>query len=84
MAQSFGIYNPNMYLQFALFIPQYLPRCSQRKTPTEAAKLFVDTTPKHKTAFLSLKFTVFFFGISRKAFEKALKTAHFVSFRAKP
>ena len=68
------------------FIPQYLPRCSQRKTPTEAAKLFVDTTLKHKTAFLILKFTVFFFGISRKAFEKAgkaLKTAPFVSFRAK-
>jgi hypothetical protein len=42
---------------------------------------------KHKTAFLSLKFTVFFFGISRKALEKAgkaLKTAPFVSFRAKP
>ena len=34
-----------------------------------------------------LKFTVFFFGISRKAFEKAgkaLKTALFMSFRAKP
>ena len=33
-----------------------------------------------------LKFTVFFFDISRKAFEKAgkaLKTALFVSFRAK-
>lgn len=51
------------------------------------ARLFVDTTPKHKTAFSMLKFTVFFFGISRKAFEKAgkaLKTAPFVSFRAKP
>ena len=33
------------------------------------------------------KFTVFFFGISRKVFEKAgkaLKTALFMSFRAKP
>lgn len=42
---------------------------------------------KHKIAYLSLKFTVFFFGISRKTFEKAgkaLKTAPFVSFRAKP
>ena len=33
----------------------------KEKAPTEAAKLFVDTTPKHKIAFLSLKFTVFFF-----------------------
>ena len=42
---------------------------------------------KHRIAFSRLKFTVFFFGISRKAFEKAgkaLKTAPFVSFRAKP
>lgn len=42
---------------------------------------------KHKFAFSMLKFTVFFFGISRKTFEKtgkALKTAPFVSFRAKP
>ena len=42
---------------------------------------------KHRISFLSLKFTVFFFDISRKAFEKAgkaLKTAPFVSFRAKP
>ena len=58
----------------------------KEKAPTETAKLFVDTTPKHKTAFSMLKFTVFFFGISRKAFEKAgkaLKTALFMSFRAK-
>jgi len=42
---------------------------------------------KHKTAFLSLKFTVFFLGISCTSFEKAgkaLKTAPFVLFRAKP
>ena len=42
---------------------------------------------KHKTAFSMLKFTVFFFDISRKALKKAgkaLKTAPFVSFRAKP
>ncbi len=59
----------------------------KEKAPTETAKLFVDTTPKHRISFLSLKFTVFFFDISRKAFEKAgkaLKTAPFVSFRANP
>ena len=59
----------------------------KEKAPTETAKLFVDTTPKHKIAFSMLKFTVFFFGISRKGFKKAgkaLKTAPFVSFRAKP
>ena len=59
----------------------------KEKAPTETAKLFVDTTPKHKTAFSMLKFTVFFFDISRKGFKKAgkaLKTAPFVSFRAKP
>ena len=42
---------------------------------------------KHKFAFLNLKFTVFFFGISKKGFEKAgkaLKTALFMSFRANP
>ena len=42
---------------------------------------------KHRIAFSRLKFTVFFFGISRKAFKKAgkaLKTAPFVSFRANP
>lgn len=42
---------------------------------------------KHRISFLSLKFTVFFFDISKKGFEKAgkaLKTAPFVSFRAKP
>lgn len=59
----------------------------KEKAPTETAKLFVNTTPKHKIAFSMLKFTVLSFGISRKAFEKAgkaLKTAPFVSFRAKP
>ena len=59
----------------------------KEKAPTETAKLFVNTTLKHKTAFLMLKFTVFFFGISRKGSKKAgkaLKTAPFVSFRAKP
>ena len=58
----------------------------KEKAPTETAKLFVDTTSKHKIAFSMLKFTVFFFDISKKAFEKAeksLKTAPFVSFRAK-
>ena len=58
----------------------------KEKAPTETAKLFVDTTPKHKIAFSMLKFTVFFFGISCTPFEKAgkaPKTALFVSFRAK-
>ena len=58
----------------------------KEKAPIETASLFTETTPKHKTAFSMLKFTVFFFGISRKAFKKAgkaLKTAPFVSFRAK-
>lgn len=45
----------------------------KEKALTETAKLFVDTTPKHKISFSNLKFTVFFFGISRKAFEKAGK-----------
>mgnify|MGYP006956737368 CR=1 FL=1 len=36
----------------------------KEKAPDRDARLFVDTTPKHKTAFLRLKFTVFFFGIS--------------------
>ena len=42
---------------------------------------------KHRIVFSMLKFTVFFFGISRKGFKKAgkaLKTALFMSFRAKP
>lgn len=58
----------------------------KEKAPTETAKLFVNTTPKHKIAFSMLKFTVFSFGISGKAFEKAgkaLKAAPFMSFRAK-
>ena len=58
----------------------------KEKAPTETAKLFVNTTLKHKFAFSMLKFTVFFFGISKKGFKKAgkaLKTAPFVSFRAK-
>ena len=59
----------------------------KEKAPTETANLFANTAPKHKTAFSMLKFTVFFFGISRKGSKKAgkaLKTAPFVSFRAKP
>lgn len=59
----------------------------KEKAPTGTARLFVDTTPKHKTAFSMLKFTVFSFGIPGKAFEKAgkaMKTTPFVSFRAKP
>ena len=59
----------------------------KEKATIETASLFTETTPKHKIAFSMLKFTVFFFGISWKGFEKAgkaLKTAPFMSFRAKP
>lgn len=87
MWQRLAQWHPSAVGRIGGFIPQHLPRCSQRKSPDRDARLFVDTTPKHKTAFLSLKFTVLSFGISWKDFKKAgkaLKTAPFVSFRAKP
>ena len=82
MAQSFSIYNPNMYLQFALFIPQYLPRCSQRKSPDggkmifkashrAGAEPFLKTKSLHIRAFLMSKFTVARFGVYAKMPENA-------------
>lgn len=59
---------------------------SKKRRPSKKRICSRKAKVKHKIAFLSLKFTVFFFDISRKAFEKAgkaLKTALFVSFRAK-
>ena len=46
----------------------------KEKAPTETAKLFVNTTLKHKTAFLMLKFTVFFFWHFEKRFQKSRKS----------
>lgn len=60
---------------------------SKKRRPSKKRICSRKAKVKHKIAFLSLKFTVFFFGIPRKGFEKAekaLKTAPFVSFRAKP
>ena len=46
----------------------------KEKALTETANLFANTTPKHKTAFSRLKFTVFFFQHFVKSLRKSRKS----------
>ena len=74
MAQSFGIYNPNMYLQFALFIPQYLPRCSQRKSPDRDCKLVYGYNSEAQNCIFDAQIYSFLFRHFEKSFRKSRKS----------
>ena len=74
MAQSFGIYNPNMYLQFALFIPQYLPRCSQRKSSDRDCKIVCEYNSETQNCIFDAQINSFLFRHFVKRFQKSRKS----------